>query len=68
MSKYEQTMRTKMVRTVKYAGSSLVVGAALTQILVHFAPSMQPIAPSIQALITFLLNLVLVRSGILSEE
>lgn len=60
--------RKKLISTAKYAGTSLTLGMALVQILVFAFPQLKPVSEAIQALVTFILNIALVKSGVISNE
>lgn len=64
----DQTMRDKLVSTAKYAGSSITLGMALTQIIVFTFPHVKEISEAIQALVTFGINIILVQSGVISDS
>ena len=61
-------MRDKIISTAKYAGTSISLGLAITQILVFCFPSIKEISEPIQALVIFGLNIALVKSGLITEE
>lgn len=60
-------MNKKLISTAKYAGTSLTLGMALVQILIFAFPQLKPVSEAIQALLTFALNIALVKSGVISE-
>jgi len=61
-------MNKKLISTAKYAGTSLTLAMALVQILVFAFPQLKPVSEAIQALVTFTLNIALVKSGVISEN
>ena len=63
----KKTMKQKLGNTVKYSGSSVVLGAATAQIIVFFFPQINPIAAPVQALLTFFINLALVKFNLVNE-
>lgn len=60
-------MQDKVVSAAKYAGTSITLGMAIVQIFVFIVPSAKPISEAIQALVTFALNIALVKSGIIRD-
>lgn len=60
-------MRSQIVNTAKYAGTSVTLGTAITEILVHFVPSLKDINTAIAAIVIFVVNLALVYTGVISD-
>ena len=61
-------MRTQIVNTAKYAGTSVTLGTAITEIIVHFVPSVRDINTAIAAIVIFAVNLALVYTGVISDS
>lgn len=62
-----KTMKQKLGATAKYAGTSLSLGFATTQIIVFAFPQLKPISEAIQALLCFAINLALVKFKLVNE-
>lgn len=63
----KKTMKQKLGATAKYAGTSLSLGFATTQIIVFAFPELKPISEAIQALLCFVINLALVKFRLVNE-
>lgn len=63
-----ENTKQKVVTAAKYSGSSIGIAVAITQIVVFVFPQVEPIKESIAALVTFVTNLLLAGSGIISNE
>ena len=63
----KKTMNQKLGATAKYAGTSLSLGFATTQIIVFAFPELKPISEAIQALLCFAINLALVKFKLVNE-
>lgn len=60
--------RTRLISSAKYAGTSVAVGTAITEIMIFIFPNLTPISSSVAALIIFAVNIVLGVTGVISEE
>jgi len=65
--KIQKTMTEKLASTAKYAGTSLTLGLATTQIVVFIFPHLKPISEAIQALLSFAINVAMVKFQVVSE-
>jgi len=63
----KKTMKQKLGATAKYAGTSLSLGFATTQIIVFAFPELKPISEAIQALLCFAINIALVKFKLVNE-
>jgi len=58
----------RVISSVKYAGTSVTVGTAITEILIFAFPTLKPISSPVAALVIFAVNIALGVTGIISED
>lgn len=61
------TDQSKLVNTAKYAGTSITLGTALGTLVVFMLPHLKDVESAIVALLIFSVNIILVKSGIISD-
>ena len=61
MAKEIKTMREHLESGAKYSGSSVAVGYSIAKIIVFAFPQIQPVELEIAGIMTFVVNLILVR-------
>jgi hypothetical protein len=60
--------RAKIVSTAKYGGVSGALGGSLTAIVVYAFPQLEPIGIHIGVLVTFVVNMLLAMTGVISDS
>jgi hypothetical protein len=61
-------IRKQTISAAKYSGASLSIGASVAVILIHFVPSLRDVSEAVVILVSFVVNIALARSGVLSDS